>query len=46
MRLARSVGGGVEYWMKLPLSELLLYMFELARQLEEEKEAFDRAQKR
>jgi hypothetical protein len=46
MRLARAVGGGVEYWMELPISELLLYMLELARQLEQEKEAAERGQKK
>jgi hypothetical protein len=46
MRLARATGTGVDYWMGLPLMELLAYMLELAHQLEEEKAAIDRAQRR
>jgi hypothetical protein len=46
MRLARAVGGGVEYWLGLPLPELLKFMLELADQLTEEREAMERARER
>jgi plasmid maintenance system antidote protein VapI len=39
LRLARAAGGGVEFWLGLPISELAKYMVELAAQLEDEKEA-------
>lgn len=47
MRLARAVGGSsIDYWMELPINELLLSMFELADQLKQEQEAIERAQKK
>jgi hypothetical protein len=46
MRLARATGGGVAYWIGLPIDEVLYYMFELAEQLKEENEAMERAQRR
>jgi hypothetical protein len=46
MRLARAVGGGVDYWLGLPLPELLKFMLELADQLTEEQAALERAQER
>jgi hypothetical protein len=39
MRLARATGGGVEYWLSLPISEMIAYLAELASQLEQENEA-------
>jgi hypothetical protein len=32
------MGGGVGYWMELPIGELLGYMFELADQIQKENE--------
>ena len=46
LRLARATGGGVAYWLKLPISELLKFMSELADQLAQEQEALERAQRR
>jgi hypothetical protein len=45
VRLARATGGGVEYWLSLPIPELLQYMLELANQLESENEAAESAAK-
>lgn len=45
VRLARSGCGGVEYWMELPIYEVVKYMLELAKQLEEEQEALDQARR-
>jgi hypothetical protein len=42
LRLARATGGGVEYWLSLPIHELIQFMLELADQLEEEKKAAER----
>jgi len=39
MRLARATGGGVEYWLTLPLHELLQFMLELSQQIAAENEA-------
>jgi len=39
VRLARAMGGGVEYWIELPIYELLQYFLELDRQLRAEAEA-------
>jgi membrane protein YqaA with SNARE-associated domain len=39
MRLARSAGGGVDYWMGLPINELVQWLTELCDQLREEHEA-------
>jgi hypothetical protein len=36
VRLARALGGGVDYWMELPIRELGEYMTELAKQIEAE----------
>jgi hypothetical protein len=38
VRLARAMGGGVEYWLKLPIKDLLEYMIELNDQLRMENE--------
>jgi hypothetical protein len=37
--MARAAGGGVGYWLELPIPELLKFMLELADQLEDEREA-------
>jgi hypothetical protein len=42
VRLARATGGGVEYWLGLPIIEVVRFMLELAKQLEEEHEASQR----
>jgi hypothetical protein len=39
IRLARATGGGVAYWLELPISELLEYLIELGDQLREENAA-------
>jgi hypothetical protein len=39
VRLARAGLGPVDYWMKLPFSEVCDYMMELTNQLEQEHEA-------
>ena len=39
VRLARAMGGGVEYWIGLPIDELLRYLLELDRQVRAENEA-------
>jgi hypothetical protein len=46
LRLARATGGGVEYWLGLPIRELKMFMLELADQLKEENEEADRAARR
>jgi hypothetical protein len=46
VRLARATGGGVSFWLELPISELLKYMVELADQLEAENEQVERATRR
>lgn len=33
------MGGGVEYWLGLPIPELLRFLYELGEQLAEEKAA-------
>jgi hypothetical protein len=45
MRLARATGGGVGFWLGLPIRELMDYMFELAQQLKDEQEALERGQR-
>ena len=40
--MARAMGGGVEYWIGLPVDELLRYLIELDRQLRLENEAAER----
>jgi membrane protein YqaA with SNARE-associated domain len=37
VRLARSLGGGVDYWIGLPIDELFHWILELNRQLREEQ---------
>jgi hypothetical protein len=46
MRLARAAGGGVDYWIGLPITELSCYMRELVSQLEQEQKAAEEAAKR
>jgi hypothetical protein len=46
VRLARAVGGGVEYWLELPIWEMLQFMFEVADQLKEENAAMEQARRR
>jgi hypothetical protein len=46
VRLARAGCGGVNYWMELPVSEVVNFMVELADQVTEENEAIERATKR
>jgi hypothetical protein len=46
MRLARAGCGGVDYWLGLPIPELLKFLGELADQLQEEQDAAERASKR
>jgi len=46
VQLARHTGGGVNYWMELPIAELLQYMFEVADQLQKEHDALERKQRR
>jgi hypothetical protein len=41
VRLARATGGGVDYWLGLPMQELLMFMLELADQLTKENEALE-----
>jgi hypothetical protein len=40
------MGGGVEYWTGLPIVEVVRFMLELAKQIEEENEAVERARRR
>jgi hypothetical protein len=37
------MGGGVDYWMGLPLSELFQWLNELVKQLQDEQEQMDAA---
>jgi hypothetical protein len=46
VRLARATGGGVEYWLGLPIHELIKYIYELAEQLRQEAEAAEEATQR
>jgi hypothetical protein len=46
MRLARAGCGGVNYWMELPIAELLKYLVELVSQLEDEQKATESETKR
>jgi hypothetical protein len=46
VRLARATGGGVNFWMELPIFELLNYMLELADQITQENEVLEQAAKR
>jgi hypothetical protein len=45
VRLARAMGGGVDFWMGLPIHELLQYMLELGAQLHEENEAIEKGRR-
>jgi hypothetical protein len=36
------MGGGVDYWLGLPIPELLKFLLELAEQVETEREASER----
>jgi hypothetical protein len=38
LRLARVTGGGVDYWLELPLHELMRYVIELVEQITQEAE--------
>jgi hypothetical protein len=46
MQLARACGGGVEFWIGLPIDELMKYMLELGDQVQKENQAMERASKR
>jgi hypothetical protein len=46
MRLARAAGGGVDYWIGLPITELGRYMQELCDQLDQEHKAMEESTKR
>jgi hypothetical protein len=37
--MARETGGGIEFWLGLPISELLKYVVELNNQLRDENAA-------
>jgi hypothetical protein len=40
--MAREAGGGVQFWMELPISELLKYVVELNNQLRAEQAAAEK----
>jgi len=42
VRLARATGGGVGYWMELPIPEMLSFMEELNDQIRAENDAVAR----
>jgi hypothetical protein len=44
--MARSSGGGIDFWMELPVRTLALWAIELSEQLEEEREALEAEQER
>jgi len=46
MRLARSGCGSVNYWMGLPIPELMAWLMELHDQLREEQKAEEEASRR
>jgi len=46
LRLARSAGGGVDYWIGLPVTEMARFMNELITQLEQEQKAAEESAKR
>jgi hypothetical protein len=46
VRLARATGGGVDYWLGLPISEMLQFMFEVADQMRQENEAAEEQARR
>ena len=46
MRLSRAGGGGVDYWLGLPIPELLKFVAEFVEQVREENEAAEAASKR
>jgi hypothetical protein len=37
--LARETGGGIQFWLELPIFELLKYIAELNLQLQQERDA-------
>jgi hypothetical protein len=39
--LARATGGGVDYWMGLPISELMAWLNELVKQLRDEQDQIE-----
>jgi hypothetical protein len=42
VRLARATGGGVAFWLGLPIHELLAYMLEVAEQLKQENDELEK----
>jgi hypothetical protein len=46
MRLARAGAGVIDYWMGLPILELMAYFMELGDQIEAENKAVEEAAKR
>jgi len=40
--MARETGGGVQYWLELPITELLKYLVELNDQLQQEHAAVEK----
>jgi len=40
--MARATGGGVGFWLELPIRELIAYLAELGDQLQAEQEAAER----
>jgi hypothetical protein len=46
MRLARATGGGIDYWIGLPIAELAACLIELVDQLEKEHKAAEEAARR
>jgi hypothetical protein len=46
VRLARAGGGGVDYWLGLPILDLLEFVSEFVDQAREETEAAEAASKR
>jgi hypothetical protein len=40
------MGGGVDYWIGLPISEMVKYLVELSEQLRRENEQAEEASKR
>ena len=43
--MARETGGGVDFWLELPISELLLYVVELNEQFRREHAAVEEGTK-
>lgn len=40
--MARETGGGIAFWMELPISELLKYVVELNEQVHAEQAAIEK----